>query len=130
MNGKVTLGGDSYKIISVAKGAFQGIKTASSAVIGENVESIGAGAFSGCSKLTTVELKGRKLKTIGEKAFFQCKKLKKITIRSISLKKAGKNMLKGTSAKLVIRVPKAKYKTYRNTLKKKGQRKTAAIKKI
>ena len=130
VNGKVTLGGDSYKIISVAKGAFQGIKTASSAVIGENVESIGAGAFSGCSKLMTVELKGRKLKTIGEKAFFQCKKLKKITIRSISLKKAGKNMLKGTSAKLVIRVPKAKYKTYRNTLKKKGQRKTAAIKKI
>ena len=43
------------------------------------------------------------------------------------LKKAGKYAFKGTYKKLEIKVPKAKYKDYKNLLKKKGQGKKAKI---
>ena len=58
-----------------------------------------------------------------------CKKLRKITIKSAKLKSAGKNAFKGTAAKLVIKVPKSKYKSYVKKLSKKGQGKKAKISK-
>lgn len=125
----VVLGGRSYRITAVAAGAFKGNMKAASAVIGKNVETIGDGAFEGCTKLKKVTMNGTKLTQIGEKAFAGCKKLKNITIKSKGLKKAGKNAFKGIYKKAVIKVPAAKYKTYRKLLAKKGQSTGVKIKK-
>ena len=125
----VVLGGRSYRITAVAAGAFKGNMKAASAVIGKNVETIGDGAFEGCTKLKKVTMNGTKLTQIGEKAFAGCKKLKNITIKSKGLKKAGKNAFKGIYKKAVIKVPAAKHKTYRKLLAKKGQSTGVKIKK-
>ncbi len=88
--------GNTYKVASVGKRAFQNCKKLKSVVIGKNVTSIGAKAFSGC------------------------KALKKITIKSTKLKKVGKNAFKGIHAKAVIKAPKAKRKAYRKLLRAGG----------
>nr|WP_277820612.1 leucine-rich repeat domain-containing protein [Hominisplanchenecus murintestinalis] len=95
--------GNTYKVTSVGKEAFQDCKKLKSVVVGKNVTSIGSKAFSGC------------------------KALKKITIKSAKLKKVGKNAFKGIHAKAVIKAPKAKLKAYKKLLKKKGQGKKVRI---
>ena len=53
--------------------------------IGENVTSIGAGAFMDCKKLSGVTIKkGSKLTTIGEKAFYNCESLPHLDFSDIS----------------------------------------------
>ncbi len=123
----VAINGVSLKITSIAPSAFKNNKKATSAVIGGSVEIIGNGAFSGCAKLKTANIKSTELKSIGSKAFYNCKNLKKIVLKTKILKKAGKYAFKGTYKKLEIKVPKAKYKDYKNLLKKKGQGKKAKI---
>lgn len=105
ISGQVSLANTSCKIVSIAPSAFKNMKKAKTAVIGSNIETIGANAF------------------------LKCKALRKITIQSKVLKSVGKNALKGTSAKLQIKVPKDKYKAYKKLLQKKGQSKDAKIKK-
>lgn len=124
---KITIHGISLKITAIAPSAFKNHKKATGAVIGDYVETIGNGAFSGCTKLNTVNIKSKKLKSIGSKAFYGSKKLKKIILKTKVLKKAGKNAFKGTNAKLTIKVPKEKYKTYKSLLGKKGQGKKSKI---
>lgn len=123
----VTIKGEAYKIVSVGNKAFSGNKNAAGAVIGKNVETIGAQAFAKCTKLKSVTINSKKLNEIGSKAFFNSKKINKIIIKSTALKKAGKNAFKGTAAKLKIKVPKAKLKKYKSILAKKGQGKKAVI---
>ena len=86
------------------------------------VTSIAANAFNGCKKLKTVTI-GKNITVIGNKAFFGCGKLVKLTIKSTSLKKVGSNALKGTSKKLVVKVPKGKKRPYTKLLKAKGNKK-------
>lgn len=124
----VKLGGKSYKVTSVGASAFKGNKKITSVSIGKNVQTIGKNAFAGCVKLKKVTAKSTKLKQIGSKAFFKCKALKSITIKSKTLKSVGKNAFKGINKKAVIKVPSAKLKAYRKTLAKKGQSKTVKIK--
>lgn len=70
-----------------------------------------------------------KVTAIGEKAFYKCKSLKKIDIKTTTLKKVGKKAFTGTNQKLVIKVPKSKWKAYKKLLKNKGQGRKAKIKK-
>lgn len=124
----VMLGGKSYQVTAVAASAFKGNKKATSAVIGKNVKTIGGNAFSGCTKLKKVTIKGAKLTRLGSRTFYNCKNLKRITIKSKALKKVGKNAFKGINKKAVIKVPAAKKKAYAKLLTKKGQSGTVRIK--
>ena len=85
------------------------------------VTSIAADAFLNNKKLKKLKI-GRNINKIGKNAFKNCKNLRKIIITSEKLKASsiGKNAFKGTSKKLVIKVPKKKYKEYKKFLKKKG----------
>ena len=49
-----------------------------------------------------------------------CKKLVKVTIKSTKIKQFGKGLFKGTSKKLVVKVPKKSKKSYKSKLKKAG----------
>ena len=90
------------------------------------VASIAAGAFSGNKKLTSVTI-GKNVKKIGGKAFFKCGALKKILVKGTVLKSVGAKALKGTAAKLKIKVPKSKLKAYKKLFKGKGQGKKAKV---
>ena len=91
-----------------------------------SVTSIAAGAFSGNKKLTSVTI-GKNVKKIGKKAFFKCGALKKILVKGTVLKSVGAKALKGTAAKLKIKVPKSKLKAYKKLFKGKGQGKKAKV---
>lgn len=73
---------------------------------------------------TSIKLKkitvGKNVKVVGKNAFSGCKKLKKITIKSTVLITVGKNAVKGTDKKLIIKVPKKKIKAYKVLFKKAG----------
>lgn len=86
------------------------------------VTSIAPGAFSGCSKLKKITI-GKNITSIGKNAFKNCKALKTVTVQGKSLKSVGKNAFKGTNKKLTVKVPKAKKKSYRKLFKGKGNTK-------
>ncbi len=96
----VAVDGITYRVTSVAPNAFKGNKKLKSVIVGKNVT------------------------TIGKSAFENCKNLKKITIKSTKLtkKSIGKNALKGTGKKLVIKVPKKQLKDYKKYFKNKGSK--------
>lgn len=77
-----------YAVTSVAAGSFRGNEIITSVIIGSNIKSIGAGAFSHCGYLKSAEFKGNKIKTIPSNCFEACVSLKKIELPK-SVKKAG-----------------------------------------
>ncbi len=101
----VTVDGITYKVTAVAAKALSGNKKVKKAVLGANVLSIGKNAFA------------------------KCKNLKKIEVKSSqwNKKSVGKNAFKGTSKKLVIKVPKKKAAAYKKYIKGKGN-KTVRVK--
>ena len=101
----ITLGGEKYKVTSIAPAAFRGNTKTTSVSIGTYVTSIGKNAFSGC------------------------KNLKAVTIKSKGLKSIGKGAFKGISKKAVVKVPKTKYAAYKKLLAKKGLPGKSRIKK-
>lgn len=119
-----------YKVTSIANKAFMGNKKIKTATTGKYVTSIGKYAFKNCTGLRTVNKKSKSFKKIGAYAFSGCKRLTKITLKSTKLTKSsvGKNALKGTNKKLVIKVPKNKVTTYKNYFKKKGNTKVRVTK--
>ena len=122
----VTINGITYKVTSIAPGACKRNKKLKKVTIGTNVKEIGKKAFYGCTKLTTVNCKSKVLSKIGASVFQGDKKLTKITLKTTLLKKTstvGKNAFKGTSAKLMIKVPSKVKKTYKKFFKKKGNKK-------
>lgn len=126
----VTVNGVTYKVTSVKASAFKKNKNITKVTLGKNVTSIGKNAFYNCTSLKTVEIKATGNVKIGAGAFSGCKKLMRITIKSSKLKKSsvGKNVLKGTNKKLVIKVPKKQVKSYKAIFKNKGN-KTVQVKK-
>ena len=120
---EVTIDGVTYKVTSIAGNAFKGTKKIKKIVIGSNITSIGKNAFAGCTSLTSI--------TIGKNAFTGCKKLKSITIKTkkLTTKTVKKGAFNGISKKVVVKVPKSKYKTYKKLLPAKGLKKAAKIKK-
>lgn len=106
----VTYDGITYKVTSIAPGAFKNNKKLTKVTIGSNVKTIGKQVFYGCKNLKSITIKSTKLttKSVGAKAFT----------------KAGSKNYK----KLVVKVPKSKKKAYVKLLKKKGLNSKAKIK--
>ena len=104
---KVTIENQTFKVTSIAKGAFAGNKKLKKVVIGKNIKKINANAFKGC------------------------KKLSKITIKTTGLTKTsiGKNAFKNISKKATIQVPSTKLKKYKKFIKAAGAPKTVVFKK-
>lgn len=127
---EVTIDGVTYKVTSIAGNAFKGTKKIKKIVIGSNITSIGKNAFAGCTSLTSITI-GKNVKKIGKNAFTGCKKLKSITIKTkkLTTKTVKKGAFNGISKKVVVKVPKSKYKTYKKLLPAKGLKKAAKIRK-
>lgn len=75
-----------YKVVGIEKNAFKGMKKLKTVFIGKNVRKIDSGAFKNCKKLKMVKI-------LSKKCSF-----------------SGKNIRKGASKKLVIKVPKSSKK--------------------
>lgn len=118
--------GKSYKITTVAKGAFKDNKKLTKVVIGSNVVSIGDNAFYRNTNLKSVVI-GKKVNKIGKNAFYKNSKLRKVTVKSGVLKSVGKNAYKGIHKKAVIDVPNKKTKVYQKLFVKAGQAKSVVI---
>ena len=127
---EVTIDGVTYKVTSIAGNAFKGTKKIKKIVIGSNITSIGKNAFAGCTSLTSITI-GKNVKKIGKNAFTGCKKLKSIIIKTkkLTTKTVKKGAFNGISKKVVVKVPKSKYKTYKKLLPAKGLKKAVKIKK-
>ena len=123
--GKVTYGGKSFQVTSIADKAFQR-KNITEVKIGNNVKTIGASAFEGCAKLKKATL-GKGVAKIEKKAFRGCKRLKNVTIESGKLKTVGKDAFRGIHKNAKIKVPKKKLSAYKKLLKNKGQGKKVKI---
>ena len=95
-----------YKVTSVAAGAFKNQSKLTSIVIESNVNAIGKQAFSGCKKLSTITIKNTKM-----------------TAKTISA-----NAFKGVGTKTVIKVPKSKKSAYTKLFRNKGLAKKVKIK--
>ncbi len=101
----IKLNGKTFKVTGIGENAFKNQKKLKKVIIGGNVQKIGAKAFYGCSKLTSITVKAKNLQKIGKKAF------------------------QGTPKKIVADVPKKRYKKYAKLLKGKGFKGTIKIKK-
>lgn len=150
----VKVNGKSYKVTAIAEGAFKGNKKITTVKLGKNVTTIGKEAFMNCTKLKTVKMNSKvttiedaafkncktlssftmpkTLKKIGKQAFYGCKKMKTLTIKTTKLTNSsvGKQAFKKTYAKMKIKAPKSKCKSYKTILRKKGISKKATIKKL
>ena len=118
---EVLIDGVSYKVTSIADGAFKGDKKLQTVNIGSNVTSIGNKAFYKCNKLTKVTIPAS-VKKIGKKAFYGCSTVKNIKIKSakITKKGIGSKAFYGINDKAKIKVPKKKTAVYKKLLKKAG----------
>ena len=97
--------GTSYKVTKIAKNAMKNNDTVTTVKIGNNVKTIGKGAFAGCSALKKAVM-GKNVTKIAANAFKGDKSLKSIKINSSSLKPSGigKNSLSGINKNAVIKV--------------------------
>lgn len=120
----VSVKGVTYKVTSIADKAFYKNKKIKTVTVGKNVTSIGKGAFQNCTSLQTVTIKSTALNKIGANAFNGDKKLMKITLKTTKLTKnsIGKNVLKGTNKKLIIKVPGNKVSAYKSYFQNKGNK--------
>ncbi len=94
--------GVTYKVTSIADGAFKNNDRIRTVKGGENLSYIGEDAFSGCSELTEVKLPKAKIKKIGRGAFYNCKALSKVELNANKLSKVGKKAFKGVKENIRI----------------------------
>jgi hypothetical protein len=66
-------------VTSIGQGAFSGCSSLTSVTIGNSVTSIGESAFYFCYKLTSVTIPNN-VTSIGESAFWECSKLTSVTV--------------------------------------------------
>ena len=95
------------------------------------VASIKANAFKNCTKMTKVVI-GKNIKSIGKNAFKGCKALKQINIKStvVNQNNVKTTLLSQITKKTTVTVPKSKYNSYKNIIKKlKKQKKYIILKK-
>lgn len=124
----VKIEGVSFKITEIAKNAFKGNKKVTTVKGGKNLKTIGANAFSGCTKLAKVTIDSKELSKIDTKAFYNCKKLKAVKLSSSKIKTVGKRAFKGIEKKAKIDVPNKKAASYKKLFQKQGLAKTAVVK--
>ena len=75
----VRFNGKTYRVTSIAAGAFKNNKKLKKVTISGYITTIGAGAFQNCASLTTVKT-GSRVTTIGSKAFYGCRKLTTVVL--------------------------------------------------
>ena len=92
----VTIDGEKYQVVSVAKNAFKNNTKVTKIVISSNITKIENGAFVGTKNLKTIK------------------------INSLSLNKISKGAFKGINKNAVIKVPKSKKKAYTKLLRDAG----------
>ena len=92
----ITLAKKSYKVVGIEKNAFKRAKKVKTLTIGKNI------------------------KKIDNHAFKNCKKLKTVKILAKDCKLSGKSIWKGTSKKLVVKVPTSVLKKMQKRLEKSG----------
>ena len=102
---KIKIGTKTYKVTAIKDNVFQKHKKLKSVTIGKNVTTIGKKVFYGDSKLKTITIKSKVLKTIGAKTFT------------------------GIYKKVVVKIPKSKWNSYKKLLVKKGMPKKSVYKK-
>lgn len=121
----IKINGKSYAVTSIGQNACSGYQRLTKVSLGSNITKIGKNAFYNCSNLKSIVIP-KKVANIGANAFCKCSKLKSITIKTSKLtsSKVGKNSFSGISKKATIKVPKAKMKTYKTLLEKRGVAKT------
>ena len=121
----VKLNGVIYNVEIISAGALKNNKKITSVTIGKNVKEIKKNAFAGCTALKTVNCKSKVLQKIGANAFKGDKKLTTIKLVTTKLKKksVGSNAIKGTSKKLKIKAPKKVKKSYQKIFSAKGNKK-------
>lgn len=94
----ISIKGKKYPVTSIADKAFYKSKNLTKVTIGKNVTSIGKSAFSGCSKLGSINIKTTKL-----------------------IKNSfGSNCFKGIAKKATVKCPKGKVKNYQKWMKNPG----------
>ena len=99
----VTIENQSFRVTTVAKGAFCGNKHLKTLILGKNIQKINANAWKGC------------------------KNLEQITVRTTRLNKSsiGRQAFRKISATVSIQVPDGKLKKYKQYFRKAGVSKTA-----
>ena len=119
------------KLTKIGKNAFYGCIRLQKVTFGTKLKSIGNYAFYGCKSLKSISIPS-KVTSIGTKAFYGCKSLKSITIKTKKLnqKNVGAKAFYGIYAKVVVKVPESKTKTYKNLLRAKGISAKVKISKI
>ena len=103
----VSIGGRTFKVMAIGQNAFKGYKYLAKAAIGANVQTIGAGAFSGCSGLKSITISTAKLTS----------------------KSVGANAFARIYAKANVKVPAKQLTAYKKLLKQKGLPAKAVVQK-
>ncbi len=106
----VYFSGKNYPVTKISNKAFKNNKSVTSVSGGKNIREIGYYAFSGCSKLKSVKLKGACIREIGYKAFYNCKKLSTIEFNGSKLSSIDEMAFKGINKKAKFRIKASKSK--------------------
>ena len=113
---KGTIDGINYRVTSIGANAFKGNKKVTSVYVSRYVTKIGNKAFANMKKLKKVTL-GSGLRKIGSNVFAKDKNLKNVVIKSKKLKKIGKKAF-ATGKKITFKVPKSRKAKYKKLLTK------------
>lgn len=114
---RISVDGQSFRVVKIVKNAFKANQSIVSLEIGDNISTIGIGAFSTCENLKKVTT-GRLLKTIKAKAFYQDVALQKVKIKSPSVSKVCNGSFSYCAKSLKVCVPKGSKKYYLKKFKK------------
>lgn len=101
----VKVDGVTYKVTEIGKNTFKNNKIVTKVSVGKNITTIGANAFSGCTKLKTIT----------------------INTKLLTAKNVSKDAFKGITSNTVIKVPKSKVAAYTKLFQKKGLSKKVKI---
>ncbi len=99
----VTYSSVTYSVTSIGYGAFSGCSGLTSVTIPNSVESIGGSAFENCTGLTSVTIPNS-VKSIGSSAFSGCSSLTSVTIGN-SVTSIGDRAFSGCSSLTSITIP-------------------------
>ncbi len=123
-----------YTIVSIKKGAFKKhAKLTTFTLLEESkITAIPDNCFTGCKKLTKVELKNTLINKIGKNAMKDCTKLSYITIKSdkiTKVSKIGKDAFKNTKKGIKVEGSETKMsKKYQGFVKKRGAKNPKYVK--
>lgn len=99
----INLNGEDFDVVSIGRGAFSGCSSMTSVVISNGISAIGEESFSGCSGLTSLEIPNS-VTSIGNAAFKDCSGLTSVSIPS-NIISISNNLFEGCSSLTSIEIP-------------------------